>query len=95
MKQNTEGKIFLYGATWCSDCARSKAYLDSRGVVYEYINLEEDVTAAAKVMEINNGMRSIPTILFPDGNVLVEPTDAQLEAEIMLLIEKKLIQIRN
>ncbi|MFA5894795.1 MAG: glutaredoxin domain-containing protein [Candidatus Shapirobacteria bacterium] len=82
MDKNNNGKIVLYGATWCADCARSKAYLDSRGVEYEYINLEEDVTAAAKVTEINHGMQSIPTIVFPDGNILVEPSDEQLGEEL-------------
>lgn len=88
MQQNENGKIIFYGATWCHDCARSKAYLDSRGIEYEFINLEEDVTAAAKVTEINNGMQSIPTIVFPNGDILVEPTDEQLEEELKLLKEK-------
>lgn len=88
MKQNTDGKIIFYGATWCGDCARSKAYLDSQGIEYDYVDLEEDVTAAAKVTEINNGMQSIPTIVFPNGNILVEPTNEQLEEEIKSLREK-------
>lgn len=95
MKQNNDGKIIFYGATWCSDCARSKAFLDSKGVAYEYINLEEDVTAAAKVTKINNGMQSIPTIVFPDGNILVEPSDEQLGEEIRILTERKQISFRK
>ena len=92
MKQNNDGKIVFYGATWCSDCARSKAFLDSKDVAYEYINLEEDITAAAKVTEINNGVQSIPTIVFPDGNILVEPSDEQLGEEIGSLRARHLIK---
>lgn len=72
-------KIKFYGATWCPDCNRAKQFLDGKGVEYEYINLEEDPNAVAEVERINNGLQSIPTILFPDGSVLVEPSNEELE----------------
>lgn len=72
-------KIIFYGADWCPDCRRSKQFLDGRGVAYEYINIEEDPDAAEKVDKINNGNQSIPTIVFPDGKILIEPSDKELE----------------
>ncbi len=75
---NTNRKIKFYATTWCHDCARSKHFLDSRGVSYEYINIDEVPDAAEKVLKINNGMRSVPTIVFPNGDVLVEPSDDEL-----------------
>lgn len=72
-------KIKFYGATWCPDCSRSKAFLDERNVEYEYINIEEVPGAAEEVEKINNGYRSIPTIIFPDGRILVEPSNEELQ----------------
>lgn len=71
-------KIIFYGATWCPDCRRSKQFLDDKGIAYEYINIEEVPGAAAEVEKINNGFQSIPTIVLPNGKVLVEPSNNEL-----------------
>jgi mycoredoxin len=73
-------QMILYGASWCADCRRSRNYLDSKNISYEYIDIDSVPGAADKVAEINNGLKSIPTILFPDGGVLVEPTNDELAA---------------
>lgn len=75
-------QIIFYGANWCPDCRRSKALLDKLGCEYEYIDLEKNPEAAQKVVEINDGYQTIPTIIFPDGKILVEPSNEQLKAEI-------------
>ncbi|MDQ3099618.1 MAG: NrdH-redoxin [bacterium] len=72
-------KIKFYGATWCPDCRRSKQFLDDNNADYEYINLDENPDAADEVVRINNGYQSIPTIVFPDGKVLVEPSNEELK----------------
>lgn len=76
---STSKRIKFYGATWCPDCNRSKAFLDEQKVDYEYINIEEIPGAAEEVEKINNGYQSIPTIIFPDGQVLVEPSNEELQ----------------
>ena len=78
-------QITMYGADWCGDCRRSKKYLDSHKVEYNYIDVEADESAAEKVIEINGGMRSIPVILFPDGTHMTEPSDKDLEAKLEAL----------
>lgn len=75
-------RILLYGATWCMDCNRAKQYFDDNNVDYDFINIDEDPEAADKVVEINKGLRSIPTIVFPGGAVLVEPSNEQLQKAI-------------
>ncbi|MBI2314449.1 NrdH-redoxin [Candidatus Daviesbacteria bacterium] len=72
-------KIKFYGATWCPDCYRSKAYLDQQKIEYEYINIEEVPGAAEEVEKINKGYQLIPTIVFPDGQVLIEPSNEELQ----------------
>ena len=78
-------QITMYGAAWCGDCGRSKAYLDSHNVEYNYIDVEADESASDKVIEINGGQRSIPVILFPDGTHMTEPSDKDLEAKLEAL----------
>ena len=74
--------IIMYGTTWCPDCTRAKRILDSHNIPYEWINIQEDAAARQYVQEINGGYRSVPTILFPDGSVLVEPSNRELEAKL-------------
>lgn len=75
-------KIIMYGSTWCPDCRRAKQCLEKHGIAYEWSNIEQDAEARAKVVEINHGNRSVPTIVFPDGSVLVEPSNAELEKKL-------------
>jgi len=70
----------IYATTWCGDCRMAKRWFDSHNIPYEYINIEEDESAAAYVLRVNGGMRSVPTIVFPDGSILVEPGPRELAA---------------
>jgi len=78
-------EITMYGADWCGDCRRSKRFLDSNSVAYNYIDVETDTSASDKVIEINGGMRSIPVIVFPDGTHLTEPSDNALKEKLEAL----------
>jgi mycoredoxin len=77
----TREKIKLYATTWCGDCRMAKRWFDAHDVSYDYINIEEDDSAAEFVVKVNGGARSVPTIIFPDGSVLVEPTARELAAK--------------
>lgn len=77
----TQEKIKMYATTWCGDCRMAKRWFDSHGIPYEYINIEEDDAAAEYVVRVNGGSRSVPTIVFPDGSVLVEPNSRELAAK--------------
>jgi len=74
--------ITMYGADWCGDCRRSKRFLDANNVSYNYIDVEADLSAADKVIEINGGAKSIPVITFEDGTHLTEPSDIDLKAKL-------------
>jgi glutaredoxin-like protein len=77
-KQNAVQSIRMYSTTWCGDCRRSKRFLQEHQIDFEEINIENDPEAAAVVISLNRGMRSVPTIVFPDGSVLVEPSNTAL-----------------
>ena len=74
--------IKLYGTTWCSDCRRARKVFELQQVDYQYINIEEDAAAAEYVERVNRGNRSVPTIVFPDGSILVEPSSQALQAKL-------------
>ncbi|WP_179375767.1 FAD-dependent oxidoreductase [Winogradskyella wichelsiae] len=58
--------IDLYGADWCPDCQRAKAYLKDNGIDFNFIDVDIDKSATAKVEEINNGKRIIPAVIVND-----------------------------
>ncbi len=66
-------QIIMYATDTCADCFRVKKYFEAKGISYRRVGLEGDVKAAEFVMRINRGLRSVPTIVFPDGSILVEP----------------------
>ena len=72
----------MYGADWCSDCRRSKALLDSKGVAYTYVDVEAVLEGADAARAIS-GRTNIPVIAFPDGTHQVEPSNADLEAKLI------------
>lgn len=80
--------MLFYGAGWCADCIRSKTFLDSHKIQYNYIDIDAVPGAADKAAELNNGLRRIPTIVFPDGAVLVEPSNEQLAKELAIGLVK-------
>ena len=74
--------ITMYAADWCGDCRRSKRLLAELNVPYTLIDVDAAESAAEKVIAINNGMRSIPVIVFDDGTHLTEPSDAALKEKL-------------
>lgn len=77
--------LVVYGADWCSDCVRSKQFLDEHNIPYTYIDVEHDPTARQFVLDRNGGKQIIPTIVFPDGSILVEPSNGELDARLKLV----------
>jgi glutaredoxin len=56
------GMILLYTTRWCSDCWRTKQFLDERSVLYEEVNVDEDPAAEDLILRVNEGRRKVPTI---------------------------------
>ncbi|MFZ4661946.1 MAG: FAD-dependent oxidoreductase [Caldilineaceae bacterium] len=76
--------ITVYGAYWCPDCRRSKQFLGEHQIPYAWVDIEQDPEAERFVIEKNAGKRIIPTLVFADGTVLVEPSNAQLATKLGL-----------
>lgn len=72
----------MYSTSWCGDCRRSKQFLDSRNIPYEEINIDENEEGRKKTMDLNHGKAKIPTIIFDDGTILVEPSNKELAEKL-------------
>ncbi len=79
--------ITVFGANWCPDCRRVRQFLSEQRVRYSFVDLEADEAAAARVMELNDGKRLIPTVLFDDGGHLTNPTNEEVANKIGLVHE--------
>jgi mycoredoxin len=66
--------LTLYTTNWCGYCMRLKRMLDREGIGYDEVNIEEHEDAAELVMSVNGGNRTVPTVVFPDGTALTNPS---------------------
>jgi thioredoxin reductase (NADPH) len=76
--------IIVYGTTWCPDCRRAKQFFGEHRVQYTWVDIEQDEAAMAEVERINAGKRVVPTIVCPNGDVLIEPSNDELAAKLGL-----------
>ena len=78
----TDTEITFYGTTWCGDSRRAQRVLDQHGIPYHWVDIDTDEAAAHYVESINHGFRSVPTIIWPDGSILVEPSTEELTKKL-------------
>jgi thioredoxin reductase (NADPH) len=81
--------VVVYGTTWCPDCRRAKQFLAENRIQYAWVDIEQDSAAMAEVERMNEGKRVVPTIVFEDGAVLVEPSNEELAAKLGLITAAK------
>jgi mycoredoxin len=70
----TPSQIVMYVTEYCADCMRVKQFFEVNNIPYIRVGFEGNREAAEFFMQVNNGYQSVPTIIFPDGSVLVEPS---------------------
>jgi mycoredoxin len=75
-------KIIVYGTDWCGDCFRTRQFFKKHSIPFEFLNIDRDRVAEQFVLQTNRGMRSVPTIVFEDGTVLVEPSNRELALKL-------------
>jgi mycoredoxin len=77
-------QIRVYGTRWCPDTVRAKQCLIRHSIPFEWCDIEQDSNGCAFVEKVNGGNRSVPTIVFSDGSILVEPSIHELEKKLGL-----------
>ncbi|MEI8133338.1 MAG: glutaredoxin domain-containing protein [Leptolinea sp.] len=75
-------QIIVYGTTWCGDSRRAKRLFDDNNISYQWVDIDQDQSARLIVEGLNRGNRSVPTIIFPDGSILVEPSTTKLAEKL-------------
>ena len=79
--------VTVLGAPWCPDCRRTKRFLAEQRVSYDWVDIDKDPAGLRRVEEIQKGGRTIPTVVFADGSVLVDPENEELARKLGLALE--------
>jgi len=72
----------MYTTTWCGYCRRLKDQLTREGIPFDEVDIEQHEDAAELVMRVNNGNQTVPTVVFPDGTALTNPSLAEVKQQI-------------
>jgi mycoredoxin len=74
--------LTMYSTPWCGYCHRLKAQLEREGIGHSVVDIEADPAAAEFVMRINGGNQTVPTVRFPDGSALTNPSIVQVKEHL-------------
>jgi mycoredoxin len=77
----------MYTTQWCGFCRRLKGQLVREGIEVAEVDIERDPAAADYVMSVNGGNQTVPTIVFPDGSALTNPSAAQVRERLAALVK--------
>ena len=82
---NSTQKVIMYGTPTCPMVPPVRGMLNRAQAPFNYVNIAEDAEGKGKVMAINDGNASVPTLVFPDGSTLTEPSTAVLREKLQSL----------
>jgi mycoredoxin len=82
MTETAAGQLTIFSTPWCGYCTRLKRHLERSGVAFNDVDIERDPQAAEFVMGVNGGNQTVPTVLFPDGSALTNPSIAEVTARL-------------
>jgi len=77
--------VTMYTTTWCGFCKNLKRQLGKVGVEITEVDIERDPEAAKFVENVNGGKQTVPTLLFPDGSTMVNPSAVQVHTKLAQL----------
>ena len=78
-------RVTMYATSWCGFCRRLKSQLAREGIEVADIDIERDPAAADYVMSVNGGNQTVPTVVFPDGTALTNPSAAEVRNRLAAL----------
>lgn len=76
------GTVTMFSTAWCGYCRRLRTQLDSEGIGYTVVDIEEQPETATFVEQVNGGNRTVPTVVFPDGSAATNPSLADVRARL-------------
>ena len=84
MDEASSNKITLYTSRWCAHAVSVELFLQMNDISVERISIDGDPEAREELIALNGGYASVPTLVFPDGSRLVEPSHAELRHKLNL-----------
>jgi mycoredoxin len=75
--------VTVYSTPWCGYCHRLAGQLRSEGIAYRVVDIEQSPDAAAVVERVNKGRQTVPTVVFPDGSALTNPSLAEVKQRLV------------
>ncbi|GAA2094767.1 mycoredoxin [Actinomadura alba] len=85
MAMPTPDQLTMYTTSWCGFCRRLKSQLAREGIEMVEVDIEKDPEAAEFVMKVNGGNQTVPTVVFPDGTALTNPSAKQVKSRLAAL----------
>ena len=74
--------IILYKSSFCPHSWYVERFLKANNIPIKLINIDGDPEARQEVMALNRGFASVPTLIFPDGLQLTEPSIGEIRAKL-------------
>ncbi len=74
--------LVIYSTPWCGYCRRLKSQMEREGIAFEEVDIEQHPDAAEYVMSVNGGNQTVPTVVFPDGSAMTNPSLADIRAKV-------------
>ena len=78
----TDATLTMYTTTWCGYCHRLKNQLTEAGIDFVEVDIEQQEDAAELIERINDGNRTVPTLVFPDGSAATNPSLADVQRRL-------------
>lgn len=75
----------MYTTSWCGFCFRLKAQLRREQIPFEEVDIEQQPDAADLVARLNGGNQTVPTLVFPDGSALTNPSVREVSRKLATL----------
>lgn len=77
--------LTMYTTTWCGYCRRLKSQLERAGIDFTEVDIEQDPESADVVESVNHGNQTVPTLVFPDGSALTNPSVREVQQRLALV----------
>lgn len=77
--------VTMYSTQWCGYCFRLRKQLDREGIAYDVIDIDRDEEAAVRVMQVNGGNQTVPTMIYRDGTAQTNPSLHEVKAKLASL----------
>lgn len=78
-------KVIVYGQPRCPGVPPVRGLLTLAKVPFDYVDIHQDREAARYVADLNDGYERVPTLRFPDGSTLTEPSVGELRDKLTTL----------